>query len=203
MSNRNNRLQDIYLNLLRKEKIPVVVHLLNGTHLKGTISGFDSFVVLLKQGVQQVIYKHAISTILPEREVGIRSTPPNPLLTVDAIVEVEGGIVLIKRRNPPHGWALPGGFVDYGESVEEAITREVKEETGLDIRLIRQFHAYSDPKRDPRQHTVSIVFIATASGRPRAGDDAMEAGIFTRDSLPKDIVFDHRQILDDYFNRKY
>jgi ADP-ribose pyrophosphatase YjhB (NUDIX family) len=133
----------------------------------------------------------------------METKPGNPVVTVDAIIEVEGGIILIKRKNPPPGWAIPGGFVDYGESLEDAACREAKEETGLDIKLIRQFHTYSNPGRDPRHHTVSTIFIASASGRPVAGDDAKEAGIFTKDSLPKDIAFDHRQILEDYFSRKY
>jgi 8-oxo-dGTP diphosphatase len=133
----------------------------------------------------------------------METKPRNPFLTVDAIIEAEGGIILIKRKNPPPGWAIPGGFVDYGESLEDAVRREAKEETGLDIKLLRQFHTYSDPGRDPRHHTVSTIFIASASGRPVAGDDAKEAGIFTKDSLPKDIAFDHRQILEDYFRGKY
>lgn len=133
----------------------------------------------------------------------MESTPRNPFLTVDVIIETGGGIILIKRKNPPPGWAIPGGFVDYGESIEDAVVREAKEETGLDINLIRQFHTYSDPKRDPRHHTVTTMFIATASGTPNAGDDAKEAKIFTRDTLPEDIAFDHRQILEDYFNNKY
>ncbi len=133
----------------------------------------------------------------------MKTTPGNPLPTVDVIIEVEGGIILIKRKNPPPGWAIPGGFVDYGESLEDAVCREAKEETGLDIDIVRQFHTYSDPGRDPRHHTVSTIFIATASGKPRAGDDAKEAEIFTRDNLPKDIAFDHRQILEDYFNGRY
>lgn len=130
-------------------------------------------------------------------------SPRNPLLTVDAIIEIDHGIILIKRKNPPAGWAIPGGFVDYGESLEQAAIREMKEETGLDIKLIRQFHTYSDPGRDPRHHTVSTIFIATASGKPEAADDAIDIGIFTRDSLPGEIAFDHRQILEDYFNGKY
>jgi 8-oxo-dGTP diphosphatase len=133
----------------------------------------------------------------------METTPRNPLLTVDAIIEIEGGIILIKRKNPPPGWAIPGGFVDYGESLEDAACREAKEETSLDITLIRQFHTYSKPGRDPRHHTVSTIFIATASGTPIAADDAKDIGIFTRDSLPKDIAFDHRQILEDYFSGKY
>ena len=127
----------------------------------------------------------------------------NPLITVDAIIEVDGGVVLIKRKNPPHGWAIPGGFVDYGESLEDAVCREMKEETCLDIHLVRQFHTYSDPERDPRHHTVSTVFIATASGTPKAADDAKDLSIFTKGDLPEDIAFDHRQILEDYFNEKY
>lgn len=127
----------------------------------------------------------------------------NPFLTVDAIIEIDGGIVLIRRKNPPPGWAIPGGFVDYGETLEEAVIREAKEETGLDIRLVRQLHTYSDPKRDPRHHTVSTIFIATASGIPVAADDAREAGIFMKDNLPDEIAFDHRQILEDYFSGKY
>ncbi len=115
----------------------------------------------------------------------METTPRNPLLTVDAIIEVEGGIILIKRKNPPPGWAIPGGFVDYGESLEDAACREAKEETGLDIKLIRQFHTYSNPGRDPRHHTVSTIFIASASGKPVAGDDAKEVGIFHKRLAPK------------------
>ncbi|WP_457574066.1 NUDIX domain-containing protein [Desulfolithobacter sp.] len=126
----------------------------------------------------------------------------NPVPTVDIIIETGEGIVLIERRNPPFGWALPGGFVDYGESFEEAAIREAKEETGLDVALVRQFHTYSDPGRDPRQHTASTVFIARARGNPQGGDDARRAEIFTRDRLP-DLVFDHGKILSDYFGNRY
>ncbi|MFH1215437.1 MAG: NUDIX hydrolase [Pseudomonadota bacterium] len=123
----------------------------------------------------------------------------NPLPTVDIIIESGGGIVLIRRKNPPHGWAIPGGFVDYGESLESAAVREAKEETGLDVSLVRQMHSYSDPSRDPRFHTISTVFIARAEGVPLAADDAAEARIFTAGNLP-DLVFDHGDILKDYFN---
>jgi ADP-ribose pyrophosphatase YjhB (NUDIX family) len=119
---------------------------------------------------------------------------------VDIIIELDdGGILLVSRKNYPFGWAIPGGFVDYGESLEDAAVREAKEETGLDIRLIGQFHTYSRPDRDPRHHSISTVYIAKASGTPRAADDAKEAGIFTRDALPEPIAFDHREILQDYF----
>ncbi len=127
----------------------------------------------------------------------------NPLVTVDAIIEINGGIVLIMRKNSPYGWAIPGGFVDYGETLEAAAVREAKEETSLDVNLVRQFHTYSDPSRDSRHHTVTTMFIATATGTPKAADDAKEIGIFTRDNLPADIAFDHRQVLEDYFEGKY
>jgi len=124
----------------------------------------------------------------------------SPQVTVDIIIEVAGGgIVLIKRKNPPLGWALPGGFVDYGETLENAAGREAKEETGLDIVLKGQFHSYSDPARDPRFHTISTVFIAEARGKPVGGDDAAVARVFIRDSLPQPLVFDHKKILQDYF----
>ncbi len=126
----------------------------------------------------------------------------NPLPTVDIIIEVEAGIVLIKRKNEPFGWAIPGGFVDYGESLEEAAVREAKEETGLNVRLIRQFHTYSDPKRDPRFHAISTVYFAKAQGVPTAEDDAQDAEIFDHHNLPADIVFDHRKILEEYFKDK-
>jgi ADP-ribose pyrophosphatase YjhB (NUDIX family) len=126
----------------------------------------------------------------------------NPVPTVDIIIELESkGIVLIKRKNPPSGWAIPGGFVDYGESLEEAAIREAREETNLDVELIRQFHTYSDPKRDPRHHTITTVYIAKGKGKPEARDDALELGVFTRSSLPEQIAFDHRTILEDYFRQ--
>lgn len=126
----------------------------------------------------------------------------NPYPTVDIIIETQGGIVLIKRKNPPYGWALPGGFVNYGETLEEACIREAKEETGLDITLISQFHTYSDPKRDPRFHTISTVYIAKANGIPKGGDDALEARVFNEDNFPDEIIFDHKDIIMDYLKLK-
>ncbi len=123
--------------------------------------------------------------------------PVTPLLTVDAIIELAGGIVLIERKNPPPGWALPGGFVDPGESLAHACRREAMEETSLDIELTAQLFAYSDPKRDPRGPTVSVVFAARASGQPRAADDAKNVGVYSLDQLPP-LAFDHAQILADY-----
>jgi ADP-ribose pyrophosphatase YjhB (NUDIX family) len=124
----------------------------------------------------------------------------NPLLTVDIIIEVPGnGIILIERKNPPFGWAIPGGFVDYGETLEAAAMREAKEETGMDLKGLKQFRAYSDPKRDPRGHTVSVVFTAIGMGVPRADDDAKNLQIFQLDRLPENLAFDHALILSDYF----
>lgn len=133
-----------------------------------------------------------------------------PYLTVDGIINVQNekgefeGIVLIERKYPPTGLALPGGFVDYGETVEEAVIREMKEETGLDVVIIRQFHVYSDPKRDPRQHTVSVVFECVARGKPVGADDAKKAIVVPYDEIPfEKIVFDHGKILKDYIEGKY
>ncbi len=126
-----------------------------------------------------------------------------PLLTVDIIIEMaSGGIVLIERKNPPHGWALPGGFVDVGESIEDAAVREALEETSLDVELVCQMHAYSEPTRDPRFHTVSIVFVAKATGEPVGADDAARAEVFSEDALPEVIAFDHARIIEDYFRWK-
>jgi len=126
----------------------------------------------------------------------------NPFPTVDIIIEVEGGIVLIERKNPPRGWAIPGGFVDYGETVEAAAVREAKEETSLDVKLTRLLGVYSDPSRDPRSHTISTVYVAIADGQPVAADDAADAGVFTENTLPENVVFDHREILRDYFKSR-
>ena len=128
----------------------------------------------------------------------------SPVPTVDIIVEVETdaggkGIVLVYRRNEPRAWALPGGFVDYGETLEDAAAREAMEETGLEVESLAQFHTYSDPKRDPRRHTISTVFVARAKGKPRPGDDAERAGVFAREDLPPALAFDHKKILRDYF----
>ena len=127
--------------------------------------------------------------------------PRNPYLTVDIIIDLPEGIVLIERRNPPLGWALPGGFVDYGETLEAAAIREAKEETGLDVVLIEQFHAYSKPDRDPRHHAVTTVFIATAEGSPVAADDAKSLSVFDHRDFPEGLVFDHAEIMHDY--RRY
>ena len=128
----------------------------------------------------------------------------NPAPTVDIIIELvdrpHRPIVLIERHNLPFGWAIPGGFVDYGEPVEVAARREAEEETGLKVELITQFLVYSDPSRDRRQHTISIVFLATATGEPMAGDDAKNIGIFESWRVPSNLCFDHDRILRDYWH---
>lgn len=124
----------------------------------------------------------------------------NPFPTVDIIIRQGDRVVLIERKNEPHGWALPGGFVDYGESLEQAALREAKEETGLTFSDLCQFRAYSDPKRDPRQHNISLVFTASAEGSPAGGDDAAQARFFELDQLPANLCFDHGQILQDYLD---
>jgi 8-oxo-dGTP diphosphatase len=123
----------------------------------------------------------------------------NPVPTVDIIIEIDGRIVLIERKNDPVGWALPGGFVDYGETLATAARREAKEETELDVDIVELFHMYSDPSRDARLHTISAVFIARGSGEPVGADDAAIARLFAPDELPDPLVFDHALIVKDYY----
>lgn len=131
----------------------------------------------------------------------------NPTPTVDIIIELgdrpHRPIVLIQRQNEPFGWAIPGGFVDYGEILEMAAIREAKEEVSLDVALVEQFCVYSDPQRDPRQHTISIVFIATATGEPKAADDAKSLQIFQPWEMPDHLCFDHGRILQDYWSYRH
>jgi 8-oxo-dGTP diphosphatase len=128
-----------------------------------------------------------------------------PRITVDAIIDMGAGmIVLLERANDPQGWALPGGFVEYGETVEQALLREVKEETGLEVEILRQFHTYSAPDRDPRGHTVSVVFLVRAHGKALpSSSEARRIELFHQMNLPENIVFDHKQILVDYFYNRY
>ncbi len=127
--------------------------------------------------------------------------PKTPEITVDAIIEMgSGGVVLVERKYPPRGWAIPGGFVDPGESLLEAVKREALEETGLDIEVLDLFHVYSRPWRDPRGDTISAVYWCRASGEPVGGDDAASARTFAEDSLPEDIAFDHREVLEQFFH---
>lgn len=125
--------------------------------------------------------------------------PAPPVPTVDVIIEVGDRIVLIRRKYPPPGWAIPGGFIDGGETAQEAAVREAREETGLDVTLSALLGVYSDPSRDKRKHTISTVYIGKAEGKPSGRDDAAEAGLFGEDDLPSPLAFDHGQILSDYF----
>jgi 8-oxo-dGTP diphosphatase len=128
--------------------------------------------------------------------------PVTPRLTADIIIELadrpDRPIVLIERKNPPHGWAIPGGFVDVGETVEAAALREAREETALAVRLLALLGVYSDPRRDARGHTASAVYVAEARGMPRAQDDARNLALFSPDRLPENLAFDHARILADY-----
>jgi len=148
---------------------------------------------------------------MPEYNLAIRElkeihmpVPVTPLLAADIIIELADRpgrpIVLIERRNPPPGWAIPGGFVDVGESIEQAALREAQEETALEVTLLVLLGVYSDPKRDARGHTASVVYVAAARGTPRAQDDAAAVGIFNPENLPANLAFDHRRILSYYLS---
>jgi len=121
----------------------------------------------------------------------------NPYPTADILFHRPGKVLLIRRKNPPSGWALPGGFIDYGESAEQAAAREAKEETGLEVRNLRQFRVFSEPGRDPRFHTLTVVFLAGPGGEIRAGDDAAQVQWFALDDLPPEMAFDHAKIIAD------
>jgi 8-oxo-dGTP diphosphatase len=125
--------------------------------------------------------------------------PAPPVPTVDVIIEAGDRIVLIRRRHPPPGWAIPGGFIDAGEKAQDAAVREALEETGLQVTLTGLLGVYSDPARDPRRHTISTIYIGKAEGTPSGGDDAAEAGLFSERDLPSPLAFDHARILADYF----
>lgn len=131
-----------------------------------------------------------------------KKTYRNPIPTVDIIIKIDNSIVLIERKNPPFGWALPGGFIEYGESLEEAAKREAKEETGLEVKNLRQFYTFSEPERDPRYHTISTVFIAQGIGKPKAHTDAKNLKLFKLNELPEKMAFDHKKILTEYLKNK-
>jgi O-acetyl-ADP-ribose deacetylase (regulator of RNase III)/ADP-ribose pyrophosphatase YjhB (NUDIX family) len=169
-------------------------------HLRENKSGLKEIIFCLYDKEAYEIFNKTVSGYL---EYILNKLQNGPFTTVDAIIEINGGIVIIERSNPPFGWALPGGFVDYGESLEEAVTREAKEETGLDLENLVQFHTYSDPGRDPRFHTIGTVFLASARGKPKAGDDAKGLTVVKLGDL-KDLkfAFDHKKIVEDYLKYK-
>lgn len=124
--------------------------------------------------------------------------PSCPPIAADVIIEIGPRIVLIERKNFPFGWAIPGGFVDFGETVEQAAMREMREETSLDVELVEILGVYSRPERDPRGQTISVVYIGRAEGTPQAADDASNAALFDPAGLPAPLAFDHAEILADY-----
>ena len=165
-------------------------------HLREEESGLSEIVFCLYDREAFDIFNKGVVSYL---DYMIHKLQNGPFSTVDGIIELAGGIVVIKRSNPPFGLALPGGFVDYGESLEDAVRREMKEETGLDLVALRQFHTYSDPGRDPRFHTIATVFIAQGKGEPQAGDDAAGLKVVPVEELGKlDFAFDHKKIIQDY-----
>lgn len=169
-------------------------------HLREGNSSLKEIIFCLYDKEAYAVFNKGVSSYL---EYVTQKLQAGPFTTVDAIIEIDGGIVIIKRSNPPFGWALPGGFVDYGESLEEAVKREAKEETGLELSGIKQFHTYSEPNRDPRFHTIGTVFIAQAKGVPQAGDDAAGLKVVKLGEIEKlEFAFDHKKIIQDYIKYK-
>lgn len=153
--------------------------------------------VLYDKKAYDIFNKNASSYL----EYIIHKIQSGPFITVDIIIELPGGIVLIERSNPPYGWAIPGGFLDYNESLEDCAIREAKEETSLDIYDLKQLHTYSKPGRDPRFHTVTTVFTAKGKGIPKADSDAANLKVFKpQEALKLNLAFDHKQVLEDYLN---
>lgn len=168
-------------------------------HLRGQTSLREIIFCLYDHEAFEVFEKHVFGYI----EHISHHLTQGPYVTVDVIIELPKGIVVIERSNPPYGLALPGGFVDYGETLEQAAVREAKEETNLDLENLRQFRTYSDPKRDPRFHTISTVFMAQGKGKPQAGDDAQGLKVIpSKDLLQFDYAFDHKKVIEDYLRNK-
>lgn len=176
-------------------------------HLRGQKSCLKEIIFCLYNKEAYDVFNKGVIGYL---EYVTQKLQAGPFTTVDAIIEIPAspaggneGIVIIKRSNPPFGWALPGGFVDYKESLEEAVAREAKEETGLELTGIKQFHTYSEPSRDPRFHTIGTVFIAKAEGKPQAGDDAQGLKVVKLAEIEKlEFAFDHKKIIQDYIKYK-
>jgi len=169
-------------------------------HLRENDSGLKEIIFCLYEEEAFKVFNKGVAGYL---EYVTTKLQAGPFTTVDALIELDEGIVLVERSNPPFGLALPGGFVDYGESLEDAVTREAKEETNLDLIEIKQFHTYSDPQRDPRFHTIGTVFLAKAKGKPKAGDDAAALKILPLSKISKlQFAFDHKKILEDYLQYK-
>jgi O-acetyl-ADP-ribose deacetylase (regulator of RNase III)/ADP-ribose pyrophosphatase YjhB (NUDIX family) len=169
-------------------------------HLRETRSNLKEIIFCLYDQEAFEVFNNGVVSYL---EHIIDKLQRGPFTTVDAIIEINEGIVIVQRSNPPFGWALPGGFVDYGESLEEAVRREMKEETDLELTDLKQFHTYSEPGRDPRFHTIATVFTAKGKGAPKAGDDAAGLKVVKASEIEKiDFAFDHKQIIDDYLKSR-
>lgn len=165
-------------------------------YVRGNETSLKEIVVYLPDEKMRGIFEQTISGYITHIQDTLGE---GPYVTVDAIIELPEGIILIERSNPPYGWALPGGFVDCGESLEDAVVREAKEETNMDLVDLRQLHTYSDPDRDPRFYTVSTVFVAKGKGVPEFGDDAKGLKIIKYDELLKfNYAFDHKKIIEKY-----
>jgi len=202
----SKRLQELSIDELKKFSEHITSDVIDILHYKKAIDSRKSYGGTAKDNVLKVIEE--IERELEKKEGDAVECPrcgypikvyKNPVPTVDIIITTDDKIVLIRRKNEPLGWAIPGGFIDFGESAESAAVREAKEETGLDVELTGLLGVYSDPKRDPRTHTISTVFLARAQGTPKADDDALDIGLFNKDNLPEEIVFDHKKILEDFF----
>ena len=169
-------------------------------HLRDRESHLKEIIFCLYDGQAYQIFQKAVISYL---EYMMHKLEQGPFVTVDAIIELKEGIVFIERSNPPFGLALPGGFVDYGETLEEAVIREAREETGLNLLELKQFHTYSQPDRDPRFHTIGTAFIAKAKGKPKAGDDAAGLKVIKLSEIEKlKLAFDHKRIMQDYLKHK-
>ncbi len=202
----SKRLEELSIDELKKFSEHITSDVIDILHYKKAIDSRKSYGGTAKDNVAKVIEE--IEKELEKKEGNTIECPrcgypvkvyKNPVPTVDIIITTGDKIVLIRRKNEPLGWAIPGGFIDFGESAENAAIREAKEETGLDVELTGLLGVYSDPKRDPRTHTISTVFLAKAQGTPKADDDALDIGLFDKDNLPEEIVFDHKKILEDFF----
>ncbi|MDP2929178.1 MAG: macro domain-containing protein [Candidatus Omnitrophota bacterium] len=169
-------------------------------HLREAKSGLKEIIFCLYEDRAYGIFEKNVCGYI---DYMMTKQASGPFVAVDAIIDYDGDIVIIERSNPPFGWALPGGFVDNYESLEDAVRREMKEETNLDLVDLKQFHAYSTPGRDPRFHTIGIVFTAKGKGVPKAGDDAAKLKVIKLSDIDKiSFAFDHKQILKDYIASK-
>lgn len=169
-------------------------------HLREEKSGLSQIIFCMRDKEAYEIFEKNVNGYL---QYMFTKQQAGPFVAVDAIIDMGAGIVIIERSNPPFGWALPGGFVDNYESLEDAVRREMKEETDLELLDLKQFHAYSKPGRDPRFHTIGVVFTAKGKGTPKAGDDAAGLEIIKLDEIDKiNFAFDHKQIIKDYIEYK-